>query len=261
MKSPFKGFQIAVSGDFGEQRSPAAVSRWIENNGGVVAKKIDDYTTHLICSLKDFTNAKQIPKVRDALKRKAIHIVTFDWLEDSLHSGRLKTEKKYLLSNVVKAQRKEKKAVIREAAKFAKGCVDTEADMLSKNHHVYCDKTFFFYNITLTRADIRTNKNERHELKIYESNSVPHLYAAYTRYIRAGRSATQMLAPVGSFFETAHKAFRDFFRARTGRAWEDRLVPEAPKEDVFLYAAPGPGKPRGMMPPGWVDPEEGGKGK
>jgi NAD-dependent DNA ligase len=50
MKEILKNNVIAITGDFGKQRTPEALKRWIESNGGHYVTKIDENTTHLICS-------------------------------------------------------------------------------------------------------------------------------------------------------------------------------------------------------------------
>lgn len=52
MKDPLRKDFIAVSGDFGEERSHEKIKRWIEVNGGKYETSITDRTTHLICSKK-----------------------------------------------------------------------------------------------------------------------------------------------------------------------------------------------------------------
>jgi len=63
--------------------------------------------------------------------------------------------------------------------------------------------------------------------------------AAITRVLR---TASDIRAPVGSTFETAFRAFRAFFKSKTGRAWELRLEVEASKskgeEGRFVYVPP-----------------------
>lgn len=62
--------------------------------------------------------------------------------------------------------------------------------------------------------------------QIYESHAIPHLYAATTRYSRRGcKAISQFLAAPPVLFEEAYKAFRQFFKKKTGFAWEDRLDP------------------------------------
>jgi hypothetical protein len=50
------------------------------------------------------------PLVQQACRTKSIKIVTYDWLEDSIHTKRPKAEGRYLLVNVEKADKKLKAA-------------------------------------------------------------------------------------------------------------------------------------------------------
>ena len=59
MKGPLRGFTIAVTGDFGEQRGHDKIRQWIHVNGGSFAHGIRNEVTHLVCSTKHFkTNIK-----------------------------------------------------------------------------------------------------------------------------------------------------------------------------------------------------------
>ena len=49
-KSPLRGFRIAVEGDFGEPRTPTALQRWVENNGGTFCGAVEKDLTHLVCT-------------------------------------------------------------------------------------------------------------------------------------------------------------------------------------------------------------------
>ncbi|KAH0555999.1 hypothetical protein GP486_006058 [Trichoglossum hirsutum] len=131
MKNPFANFTIAIAGEFGESK-PVDIQRWVEAAGGVFASKVDKNTTHLVCSWKDYK--ARVPKVKEALKKSEVHIVTYDWLEDSLQKRRPRKERAaYLLKNVEKQKRREDKLIkrgIKEAdKKLRKGA--KKAGMLS----------------------------------------------------------------------------------------------------------------------------------
>lgn len=49
---------------------------------------------------------------------------------------------------------------------FEKGCQDFQKEMFSDGYHVYRDPTTFAYDITLARANLVSNKNERFHLKV-----------------------------------------------------------------------------------------------
>ncbi|KAI9680657.1 MAG: hypothetical protein M1817_004097 [Caeruleum heppii] len=231
MKSPLKGLVIAVTGDFGAAHSHKDVQRWVEGNGGTFVDVIkeDDGVTHLICSLDDYV--AKVGKVKHALKYPSISIVTFDWLEDSLLAARAKQEKAYLLRVLEKARRK----------------VDRERKKRIKD----------------------------------------------ARYTRPGRSSAPLfLCALHSFYADAFTAFTQFFLSKTGRRWEDRLesreettavvggsadeketraldgghgdIGEEVREkrsdervvgmdQRWVYKPPVFGRPRGVLPLGWVE--------
>ncbi|KAI9814900.1 MAG: hypothetical protein M1832_005628 [Thelocarpon impressellum] len=275
MKEVLTGLVIAITGDFGGPRTRENVSRWINANGGTVcADGVTQGVTHLICTAEDYKG--RAPKVRQALKLRTVKIVTFDWLEDGLLAKRRKPEKPYLLATLEKARRKrareEQKAAQAATQRFAAGCRTAEEDLLSSNYHVYRDETLFEHSITLFRADPTANRNERHQLKLFESHALPHLYAASTRYTSARPrartlTAITVLAPHGSLFDAAFRAFRAFFARKVGYAWETRLDARREGdggeregsegggngEGWFKYCPPAAKMPRGRMVDGWAE--------
>ena len=153
-------------------------------------------------------------------------------------------------------------------------------------YHIYRDSTGFNYDITLARADLTSNKNERYYLKVspfrpfptpvfpsfsphgarafivrprlqrlqlYETHTAPNLYATYVKYSSPGRSATHVLCPTGSSFEMALGNFKAFFKIKSRKTWEQRLANVQVEEDAFIYTPPAADQPRGTMP---IRPEE-----
>ena len=53
-KQPLKNLTIAVTGHFGDQRSPQQIHQWIHANGAIVAHEISSNVTHLVCSKEHF---------------------------------------------------------------------------------------------------------------------------------------------------------------------------------------------------------------
>ncbi|KAK5172453.1 hypothetical protein LTR04_003951 [Oleoguttula sp. CCFEE 6159] len=299
MKDPLKKDKIAITGDFGSARTPDAIKRWIELNGGTYTTSITSDTSHLICSKAHW--GKQVAAVKKALCHNDIKIVSYDWLEDTLHSRSHKRETAYLwkvldrtaLKKRAAKERAERSALKREGKaagrggilgealkvhveelgiddrragkvrvkrapkkdvkvgmmaeeapdvrKFEKGCKAAANDILSDNHHIYTDETGFEYAITLTKIDVARNRNERHHLKLYESNSLPPTYSTHVLSsspvptttastssisipgIPTSTSISTTLTPLGSTYGTAFLSFRQFFRAKTGRWWSERL--------------------------------------
>ncbi|KAI9866162.1 MAG: hypothetical protein M1813_001723 [Trichoglossum hirsutum] len=269
MKNPFANFTIAITGEFGAAK-PADIQRWVEAAGGAFASKVDKKVTHLVSSWKDYK--ARVAKVKEALKNSDIHIVSYDWLEDSLQKRRPRKERgAYLMKNVEKQKRKEEKLIMRGIKKVDKKISKIEKksekrrkqsieefalEMGSNTHHIYKDHTGFEYNVCLARVvDIHSNKNDFFHLKIYESNAIPHLYASIARYRRPGAQGVEVLSPIGSFYDQAFLTFRKSFERRTGRSWEDRLdaVAEHGEKEVvegkYFYRPPlGRKKPKGVLP-------------
>ena len=162
------------------------------------------------------------------------------------------------------------------------------AFLSTDGYHIYRDPTTFAYDITLARANLTTNKNQRYTLKVtaepsiplistiifpsftptrrprvfirharaqrlqlYESNSIPKLYTCYTKYSAHDQSsAPEVLAPLGSSFELAFDVFKQFFRLKTHREWDDRLIKvKTVEEEAFVYTPPRGGVPKGMILP------------
>ena len=158
------------------------------------------------------------------------------------------------------------------------------------DYSIYHDHTNYKYDITLARADLLTNTNERHVLKVcapflnlrqqhdiftspvfpytplpfrprvrlhrpwaqrlqlYESNATPKLYACFEKHSKPGESPTaNMLAPVGSSFDTAFDHFKKFFNLKTGKAWDDRFQRMESAKGAFVFALPKPGEARGVI--------------
>ncbi|KAI9767742.1 MAG: hypothetical protein M1840_005423 [Geoglossum simile] len=118
MKNPLSTFVIATSGNLGKVKQ-TDIQRWVEKAGGVSTPQIDKNTTHLVCSWEDYQ--AKVPKVKQALRNRKIHIVTYDWLEDALQKRRAGKERgRYLLANVEKQKRREEKAMTRSIKKVDK---------------------------------------------------------------------------------------------------------------------------------------------
>jgi hypothetical protein len=55
-----KNFFIAVTGDFGKDKPLDKMKGWIEAHGGEYVTKIDENTTHLICSKEHWKSQSQM---------------------------------------------------------------------------------------------------------------------------------------------------------------------------------------------------------
>lgn len=94
----------------------------------------------------------------------------------------------------------------------------------SKDHHDYIDHSSFKYSIQLLRILHERNLFERVQLRIFESNEVPHTYATVSSLTDIhGKIHSALLAQTGANFPTALRCFKAEFKARTGIEWEDRM--------------------------------------
>ncbi|KAL2056068.1 hypothetical protein ABVK25_003711 [Lepraria finkii] len=175
MKQPFKKLTIAVTGNFGANRGHGQMKNWIARNGGRFTTEISSGVTHLICSKEQYK--KDVLMVHQASALKTIKIVSFDWLEDSLMSKTQspKSEGAYLIGPRVKkeAATKARKKIVRKGniqkgmEKFEQSCKEHEKEMSSSGYGLYHDPSDdFAYDITLARANLLLNKNERYQLKV-----------------------------------------------------------------------------------------------
>ncbi|MCJ1472638.1 hypothetical protein MMC13_001287 [Lambiella insularis] len=202
MPTGFKDCVIAVTGDFGSNKSHDKIKKWIETQSGRFVTKISADVTHLVPSKEHFK--RQVAMVQEARKLKKCHIVSFDWLEDSLMIKRPKRVGEYLMKAQVKAKAKAKakKKVIRDAtimkgvADFEKGCDNFKSKMHTDGYHIYRDSTGFAYDITLVRSDLAVNINERYSLKVSSSpyNSI-HIFTPLYPYFLPRRTRVPLSAP------------------------------------------------------------------
>ncbi|KAF2502311.1 hypothetical protein BU16DRAFT_554377 [Lophium mytilinum] len=158
----------------------------------------------------------------------------------------------------------------RAAAKADNGVAMRFLDL----YHFHRDRTNFIYDIVLARIDLATNTNSRYLLRLYETNTLPHAYCTVLRYITPNMPAgpaKQYVAPMGSSFEVAFRAWRSVFQQKTLLAWEERLLEEGERAErvrarmkkgdcPFFYRAPMVGLARGVFPGEELRGEVGGKG-
>ncbi|KAF2451913.1 hypothetical protein P171DRAFT_438566 [Karstenula rhodostoma CBS 690.94] len=129
-----KGLVIASVGDIkdhsGKSISNEQLKKWVVNNKGRWASEVGKGTTHLISSKDAYKkDAKAVQKA----KGLRIFVVSYDWLEDSLHKGRKVAERKYTWGEV-RAQRKKQKLMTRlgppaDSQKFNAGCELAKQDI------------------------------------------------------------------------------------------------------------------------------------
>ncbi|KAF2865165.1 hypothetical protein BDV95DRAFT_263607 [Massariosphaeria phaeospora] len=178
---------ITASGDVGPGRGNEQIRKWVDANGGKWVSKIQKGVTHLICSKENWK--KEVDAVQLAIDLGA-HVVSYDWLEDSLQGRRKLAEKKYTWSEVSKVRRKTKEikrlSTKADSMKFQKGCDQARKDTGSDLYHTYLDNTGFEYNITLIRMNLFCNTSARYNLRLFESNTKPHVYCTFIRYSPPG---------------------------------------------------------------------------
>ncbi|KAM0110180.1 hypothetical protein ACP6JB_004282 [Aspergillus fumigatus] len=222
-----------------------------------------------VCN-RDYAVTKvAVGAVQKAKRLETVKIVTYDWLEDSLQSKtrKPKPEGAYLLAKdpnnekkkqrrAAKVRRRQLKAKDKSSARMLqdgdcsqgpgndsstprprtrKGKALTAGSKYQANYHVYVDlATGETYSATIYRQLPWNHTREKFQIKVHESNDVPHTYATQAKYSRTGKSTDEILAPPGSDQDAAMAAFTDFFAAKTGKKWENRLdgIPMAPKQDV-----------------------------
>ncbi|KAK7747136.1 hypothetical protein SLS62_009191 [Diatrype stigma] len=168
-KPIFAGCVVALAGsDLGRENwKEADVARWVAAWGGAFSADVDGATTtHLLATAAQYQDPKnkRVGRAKRLLlhqgKGKATgtanatasplqHIVTPDWLEDSITKKKRLPEKQYSLREAQRrenAQRRREERVergIEKGKRLVNDCIN----------HIYCDRTFFRYEIELTRND------------------------------------------------------------------------------------------------------------
>jgi hypothetical protein len=99
------------------------IRSWIERNGGKHSAKITKSVTHLIASKEAYKQpAEAVQQATDL----GIHVVSFDWFDDSLQAKRKLSAKKYAWGTIMKERRKKKElkrlGTVADGSKFRKGC-------------------------------------------------------------------------------------------------------------------------------------------
>ncbi|KAI1492062.1 hypothetical protein F5X96DRAFT_427889 [Biscogniauxia mediterranea] len=251
----FRGCDIAMAGPLDGDRGwkVSDVERWVTCWGGTFSHALDPGVTHLLATEDQFRQrAPRVREVTTAMRggvRVQVHVVTPDWLEDSINRRRRLPERLYSLRR--RAQREED-ARRRRRERARRGIEMSEKSVDPNCYHVYRDVTFFEYNITLTRDDEASgNIGQKYILTLWESNAKPHLYHFVAKFLKrpGSGSAPCYFRPSGSPRKLAHELalFKDFFRRRTGLLWDDRVRRAGTKPQRFQYAPPTGGKPIGLI--------------
>ncbi|KAI4627087.1 uncharacterized protein J4E87_004429 [Alternaria ethzedia] len=103
------------------------IKAWIERNGGKYSAKITKSVTHLIASKEAYK------KPADAVQQAHdlnIHVVSYDWFDDSLQAKKKLGTRKYTWEVLMKERRKKKElkriGTLADGSKFRKGCENIE---------------------------------------------------------------------------------------------------------------------------------------
>ncbi|KAK3391770.1 hypothetical protein B0T20DRAFT_64743 [Sordaria brevicollis] len=260
-KPIFRGLNIAISGTFEGQWTDANISKWVNLRAAKFSSQMSEDVTHLVCTKEEFE--KKGLKVKEALKRaykkeKKCHLVTLDWLEDSLFANRRLPEDEF--SHVASLKALQAKARLEK--KIARGVEEEKRSVNENFYHVYFDPTDCFqYEITLVRDDEEMGiLGERYVVKLYESNALPHLYQVGVRYYKSKKDTIPKLhrltdAPGGFWQE--YEAFKRFFEIKVGYPWDERLVRGVGSlgNKFFCYQPPTGGKPVGWTPAEFIPKE------
>ncbi|KAI4866874.1 hypothetical protein F4820DRAFT_468481 [Hypoxylon rubiginosum] len=241
-----QGYEIAIADNLGPGWTAADVSRWVNYHGGVFNHTMGEGVTHLLATPEQFK--QKLPAVKTALAFKATHIVTKDWLEDTLEKRRRQKEREYSLREVLREENAKKKL----DEKARKGIEQGETFVNTNLYHIYRDETYFSYEITITRNDEAAgNVGQKYILYIWESNPKPHLYYFVTKFYKKPRDNRPIIyrphdSP--SLLKPALDDFKGFFRKKTGIDWDERIAKQGTTPaDKFQYQPPTGGKPVGLV--------------
>ncbi|QSZ37615.1 hypothetical protein DSL72_008714 [Monilinia vaccinii-corymbosi] len=270
----FSGCKMSLAGDFiAEHPGPNAehhwnyekISKWIQLHGGEYARGVDEHTTHLIVTIKEYK--KKTPQVLKAMAMgKRCHIVVIDWLVDCL-TLKLNKKKKlvatgYSLGRVIRRLHHTEDQKIKYRQRFEEGVKAGKELCDNRLHHVYTDHTDFEYKVVLTRVLLHgKNKNQKYTVYLFASNAQPSTYMAGAKLTTAYQSPSYIRDECHpKTFEEAFKDFKHIFKTKTGIEWDDRYeaLPKNHPESLFRYQRPTLGRPMGTLPswrtaPSWRD--------
>ncbi|EMD90603.1 hypothetical protein COCC4DRAFT_126898 [Bipolaris maydis ATCC 48331] len=191
------------------------IQGWIERNDGHYSPTIHEGVTHLLASEEAYKSKQRTEAVRQALSL-GIQILSYDWLDDSLHARKKLPVKSYERGALSKKRHlaKQLKRLGAEAdgKKFREGCEEirkltgsvppklsttptptTPSSTLddsrtqAKSHwkaeyHYYQDTTGFDYKITLVQNDVSNNITAKYYIGLLESHTKPHTYWGLAQY-------------------------------------------------------------------------------
>ncbi|KXJ94483.1 hypothetical protein Micbo1qcDRAFT_221021 [Microdochium bolleyi] len=253
---------IALAGDLGKPDwTDEQIDKWVSMRRGKYVRSLDsvlgtssddDDITHVLATEELFR--RMTTKRKKMLKDKGVHVVLWDWLEDSIVANRRLPEAKFDLLRRHREELSKAEAKQKKLEKIARGVEEAKKGVNTNLNHVYMDETCFSYDIVITRMDPETKMvGEKWRLRLWESNGSPHLYRCTATFNKRG-GKTIITRP--SNMETPGPlarelgAFKRFFRIKTRIAWKDRVSKAGEnKERVenFQYEPPIGGKPLGVF--------------
>ncbi|KAI1772414.1 hypothetical protein F4818DRAFT_444239 [Hypoxylon cercidicola] len=241
-----QGYEIAIADSLGPGWTAADVSRWVTYHGGVFNHTMGEGVTHLLATPEQFK--QKHPVVEKALASKTTHIVTQDWLEDTLEKRRCQKEREYSLREVLKDENAQKK----REEKAQKGIEQAETFVNTNLYHIYRDETYFSYEITITRDDEAAgNVGQKYILYLWESNPKPHLYHFVTKFYKKSRDSRPIIYrphETPGLLKRGLDEFKSFFYKKTGIHWDERISKQGTMPaDKFQYQPPTGGKPVGLV--------------
>ncbi|KAJ5359605.1 uncharacterized protein N7496_012018 [Penicillium cataractarum] len=251
----FRRIRAAIVGEFYQGN---LVSQWMRRNGGEFHDKVSDKITHLIASEEAYE--QNVEEVQTAKALGKIKIVSRDWLTASLHANPIRPvpERPFLLENLIKPKKttENKNRVVDSGSKsrirYSDPFVQKKSPKGSKNiasrmtfiHTLAFEdtakkavlrdsQTGSAWDAVLLREGKTSRLRDKYRLAIFETSSQPPTYSTWAKYSRVGTSRVEELTPPKSDAATAVRAFKQFFKAETGKDWENREDDKlpAPKTD------------------------------
>ncbi|OTA91612.1 hypothetical protein M434DRAFT_13059 [Hypoxylon sp. CO27-5] len=228
---------IAVAGFIDHKYNKVNVSRWTLLHGGSFDTVVDKGVTHVLTTPTEFK--KKTEQIEMALKINA-HIVTAEWLEDSLNAKRKLNEEEYSLDVDRKKELKEKKELEEPDESEFEGFEDIEALDDTKKlaeelgtifinpnlFHIYRDGTHFPYQVTLTQKGKDKNVGDKHVLYLWVSITKPRRYRFAVKSYMGSNPTPIIFRPSDEpgGLEREFNLFKEFFRTKCGIEWDDRLT-------------------------------------
>ncbi|CAG8306805.1 unnamed protein product [Penicillium nalgiovense] len=272
MGKPFQRIHASIVGKF-QDGIGEKIPQWIRANGGQFSRDVSPRVTHLIVTKDAFkTHAAPVESAKKIGTIKIVSYDWLEDSLLS-NTRRPKPEGPYLLKNLMKPEKKETQKN-KATAKSAKVVKEIKAKVLKRPigmyrftgaplywynadgtdisttadpflgpkgkkkpvRRVYQDrKTGVVYSTTLFRpSKPPVARREKYQLTLFESVAEPHTYSAYAKFSRVGISNVELLAGPRCKLELAVNKFKQFFREKTGKQWDERANGKMPPPKADL---------------------------